>query len=442
MPVAVRPMNQRIAVIGGGMAGLAAGFLAHRAGCQVVVFEARQGFGMDAHALSLHGGRVDVPLRVMSREGWRSVLALAADVGVATFGVDTHVSCSRGEGRSWFRSGRLPLTGWPFVGSWRYLNRDALRVALGMAKLSRATRAIPADAHSASLQDFLENEHIDPLIWRGLVLPLLITICTCDEADLLRWPAAQLLAMLDQIMHGPRLLRLQGGTSALASALARDLEHCSGSPVACVQEQDSRVLVRNARGDGGLFDRVIVATQANQLGFLQDQAQHTEREVLADIRYASGELVVHADERFLPRARRDWTALNFRTDEDLRRAMFTVWVNAVEPSLTGRPVVLQTWNPLFAPQERCVHARVPLQRAVVHSGTAAILRQLEDWHRQPGRRIFYCGSWAHPGVPLLETAVRSARTVVDLVLRDTLQGKQLPPPTEPSPVEPARQTGH
>ena len=122
--------------------------------------------------------------------------------------------------------------------------------------------------------------------------------------------------------------------------------------------------------------------------------------------------------------------------------MFTVWVNAVEPSLTARPVVLQTWNPLFAPEARCVHARVPLQRAVVHAGTAAILAQLEDWHRQPGRRIFYCGSWAHPGVPLLETAVRSAQKVVDIVLREQLQGGPVRPPAEPSLVEPVRKTGH
>jgi len=41
--------------------------------------------------------------------------------------------------------------------------------------------------------------------------------------------------------------------------------------------------------------------------------------------------------------------------------------------------------------------------------------QLSSWHRQPGRRVFFCGSWAHEGVPLLESAVRSARNVVDLI---------------------------
>jgi predicted NAD/FAD-binding protein len=32
---------------------------------------------------------------------------------------------------------------------------------------------------------------------------------------------------------------------------------------------------------------------------------------------------------------------------------------------------------------------------------------------QPGRRVWFCGSQAQPGVPLLESAVRSAYAVAD-----------------------------
>jgi len=59
--------------------------------------------------------------------------------------------------------------------------------------------------------------------------------------------------------------------------------------------------------------------------------------------------------------------------------------------------------------------RQPLQRAVVNGGTGTILEALRGWHTQPGRRLFYCGSWAHDGVPLLESAVRSAQAVVALL---------------------------
>lgn len=405
-------MSLAIAVIGSGMAGLAAAYGCQRNGHQVTVFEAQEGHGMDAHALSVEGGLVDVPLRVMSRESWPGVLALASAVGVGTYEVSTYSSCSWRDQSTWFRSGQLPGFDWPFVGSWRYLNGRALRIALGLRKLAKVTRTLELQQSRLTLGEVLAEYPMDPVFWRGLVLPILTTICTCEEEHLLAWPAVQLLNQLHSIVHGSTLLRLQGGTSALAERLAQHLTFHSGSPVMQVRTEEHGFRVRNERGEGGLFDRVIIATQANQLDFLPEQTFAEERRILGDIRFASGELWVHQDQRFLPARPADWTALNFQMDRQMHKAMFSVLVNQVEPSLTDRAPVLQTWNPLFEPDPGTVLARIPFERAVVHQGTAKVHEHLRQWHATPGRKVFFCGSWAHEGVPLLESAVRSADTVV------------------------------
>lgn len=405
-------MSLSIAVIGSGMAGLAAAHGCRRNGHQVTVFEAQDGHGMDAHALAVEGGLVDVPLRVMSRDSWPSVLALANAVGVGTYEVNTYSSCSWRDQSTWFRSGQLPGVDWPFIGSWRYLNGRAVRIALGLRKLARLTRALEAQQSRQTLAEVLVEHPMDPLFWRGLVLPILTTICTCDEQHLMAWPAVQLLHQLHDIVHGSTLLRLQGGTSVLAQRLAQNLTFYSGSPVLQMLTEGQDLRVRNKRGDGGLFDRVIIATQANHLGFLDGQAFAEERRVLGGIRFDAGELWVHQDLRFLPARPADWTALNFQMDRQMHKAMFTVLVNQLEPSLVDRAPVMQTWNPLFEPDPCRVLARIPFERAVVHQGTAKVHEHLRQWHATPGRKVFFCGSWAHEGVPLLESAVRSADTVV------------------------------
>lgn len=164
-----------------------------------------------------------------------------------------------------------------------------------------------------------------------------------------------------------------------------------------------------------MFDRVIVATQANQLSFLDDSQFGEEKAALENIGFASGALWVHQDPRLMPSRKQDWTALNFLMDEALEKPMFTVWVNQVEPMLKGRAPVFQTWNPLFEPDPDRVLARVPLERAVVHPGTAGVHEALGRWHRQADRRVFFCGSWAFEGVPLLESAVRSGNAVVEAI---------------------------
>jgi predicted NAD/FAD-binding protein len=413
--MAERGITYSIAVIGSGMAGLAAAYRARCAGHNVTVFETHNSLGMDAHSLNVNGGLVDVPLRVMSPESWPSLLALAKEVGVGTFNVQTHTSCSWANRHTWFRSGEVPLLRWPFIGSWRYINRRALRMGLGIWQLRRLTRQLEHHSNDATLADILQQYHFDPLFWRGLVLPILTTICTCEEKHLLNWPAAQLLSLLNGILHSSQLCRLEGGTSALVQALAKGLPLYSGSPVVQVKTSRQAVDVYNERGEGGMFDRVIVATQANQLSFLDDGQFGKERKILQNIGFDSGELWVHQDTRFMPLKQQDWTALNFQMDEGLEKPMFTVWVNQVEPTQQNRAPVFQTWNPLFEPEPDTVLARIPLQRAVVTPGTAQVHKALNLWHRQTGRKVFFCGSWAYKGVPLLESAVRSANAVVSLI---------------------------
>jgi uncharacterized protein len=415
-------MSLKVAVIGSGMAGLAAARGCHEAGFDVTMFESCSGFGMSAHSMQVEGGIVDVPLRVMGEGNWQHTLALARRMGMGTFAADVRVSCNWMDRRTWFRSAHMPLTGWPMFGSWRHVGPRGLRLGIGLLRLARRTRRLRSEAGDMLLDEFAWRHAPDRLFWRGLVLPILSTICTCDEEHLDNWPATQLLELLDDVLHSGELVRLDGGTARLAEALGKGIHCINGSEVRLVRQLDHGIEVVNASGEGGRYDRVIVATQANQLDFLDLEQFGEERGLLAGIRYANGELVVHRDERFMPARKSDWCALNFMMDRRLEDSMFTVWVNAVEPSLEGKPAVFQTWNPRFEPLEDQVIARVPMQRAVVTRRTDDILEQVERWHDRPDRRLFYCGSWAHPGVPLLETAVRSAEAVVARLSKQSVSG--------------------
>ncbi len=424
-------MTQRIAIIGSGMAGLAAGWMLQRAGHDVMVFESHPHRGMDAHTLDLDSGYVDVPLRVMSPHAWGNVLALSEQVGVPTFEVDTYATCSWSDGETWFRSSRLQVKNWslPWAGAPYLTHAETWIMLRGFWRLWRAHRQLTDPR--LTLQEFAERERFDPIFWNGLILPLLITICTCTQETLNRWPALELLTLLQKIVHGRRLLRLQGGTRKLVGRLGERLNFRSGSPVESVEVRPEGVTVRNARNESGIFDRLICAVQANHLDFLGD-AFRRERKLLRDIPYDSGTLWVHRDPSFMPRNRQDWTALHYQIDRNLERAMFTVWVNPVEPTLAEAEPVFQTWSPWREPVPESVLAQVPLQRAVVGRENAQVLRQLDEMHAEPGRRVFFCGSYAAPGVPLLESAVRSAMNVVAQL------GAQTPWEPQPSSSNPSR----
>jgi len=405
----------RIAVVGSGMAGLAAAHGCSALGHSVTLFESQASHGMAAHTLEIDGGRVDIPLRVMGEGPWDETLALARSVGVDSFATEVRLSCSLIGGETWMRSRYMPVTGWPMVGSWRYLGLNSLRCSIGMARLMLAARMLGRDERDRPLTEFLARHDPDRLFWRGVMLPVLGTICTCKEQQLNDWPAGQLLSLLDSISRQGRLRRLTGGTARLAEALAEGSSLIAGAAVSLAREDQQGVLVAVQGQAPKRFDRVIVATQANQLDFLDETQFGDERDYLARIPYVEGELVVHRDQQAMPCRESDWTALNLLTDPDLDQSMFTVWVNAVEPSLAGKAPVFQSWDPIIELDPDQVISRIPLQRAVVNPSSLEVPETLRRWHQQPGRRVFYCGAWAHEGVPLLETAVRSAKAVVEQI---------------------------
>ena len=73
--------------------------------------------------------------------------------------------------------------------------------------------------------------------------------------------------------------------------------------------------------------------------------------------------------------------------------------------------VFQTINPLVQPQKESVLARISLQRPVVSQHTYQLWEQLAQIQNAPGRRIWFAGSYASEGLPLLETGVRSAKQI-------------------------------
>ncbi len=219
-------------------------------------------------------------------------------------------------------------------------------------------------------------------------------------------------------MSTSRSRRVSGGNRSLVDKLLAHapgrtpLELRTGEAVLAVSPASDGVTVTTAT-HSERFDRVVVATQANQTSFLDGAAYARERALLGRFPYVEGQLVTHHDPRFMPRRRADWAPINYLLEpaRDGAASMWTVWLNPVEPSLARSTDTFQSWQPLFEPAPGSVVARVTLQRAVVTADSLRALLDLADLQAEPGRRLSFCGSYAAAGVPLLESAVRSAISV-------------------------------
>lgn len=85
----------------------------------------------------------------------------------------------------------------------------------------------------------------------------------------------------------------------------------------------------------------------------------------------------------------------------------------MQSALKGAPDVFQTVHPLIAPAAEKVLASARFERSVVDAASDAALDAIDRLHEERDRRVWFCGSYARAGIPLLESAVASSTRVVD-----------------------------
>ncbi|TCH63277.1 FAD-binding protein [Acinetobacter sp. ANC 4862] len=426
-----------IAVIGSGMAGLAAARILKDAGHSITIFEALPGRGMDSHSIEFEGGLIDAPLRVMNPHLWKNTLSLATYLGIPTFPVRTYMACSwlfEDRTETWLTTTRSRIGNFPIINNRKGLQQYGWRLVKGMLQLKAAiTRFFKSKNQDITLAEFINNNDIEEVFWHGAVMPVLYTICTCNPKTIGEWPAKPLLTFLRQLTDGDALLRLQGGTPALVDKLIEGIEIHNSSAITQVKEQENGVLVENALCEQRIFDRVIVATPTNKIEtFLNNEQFADDIELLKKFKFEQGQLVIHTDQTVMPPKRKDWAVLSYMMDRKFTRQQFTVWLNSVEPSLVGKNPVFQTWQPVTDIDPKKIISSVTLTRAVVDSQTVALNKELQQRHKDLNRKVFYCGSWSCDGLPLLESAVTSAIHIAE-ILNAPLPFMGLKPKVEVAP---------
>lgn len=410
-----------IAVIGGGIAGLVAAWrLSARHAVTLFERHAEPGFVASAVAVdgAMPGLRVDVPLRVFYPGYYPTLTRLYADLGVATEPVDYATTFCDADGRAYFRWRNLRWGRWslPAVRPQGLASARARRIVAGALRFQARARAA-ARAGGDALGDtdigaFVQAERIAPEFVEGLLLPAIATIGTCSTEDARAYPAAVVCGYAAAGLARQSVRRACDGADAVAARLLAGIHRvrCSAGVQAVRRLPGGGVSVWHAGGEER-FDHAVFATQANQALALLADAAPDEHAALAAFRYRALEVLMHRDAALMPPNRADWSPVNARVSPEHAQPESTIWINRVQPALREAPPLFQTVMPQRAPRAGHVIGQARFERPLVDASTAAALAALQRLHAQPGRNLWWCGSYAEAGVPLLESAVRSALAV-------------------------------
>ncbi len=410
----------KIAVVGSGIAGLSAAWLLSQ-NDQVTIFEKFGQLGMDAHSLEVQGeqasARIDVPLRVFFDGFYPNLTALYKALGVEFKPVNYAASFGALNGRTYFRYdnfkvGRFAL---PFLKGNQSINLRALRIGWEILRLFRQSPRSIAEgiADETTLEEYLQRHNYSRAFAEGFLYPAFSGICTCSHASIKAYPARVVLEYLNSGLLFSSVRRVTLGTQEVVKLLAEEVHAVHlRSQVKGVFQTDAGVAVHTSE-QTSTFDHVVLATQANQTARILQNASPAERELLASFSYEPSRVVVHADTRLAPPGgEAQWAPVNFLLSNRGFAPMATIWMNAIQP-MPGAGPVFQTWNPVIEPEPSLVLGEAEFERPVVSQESIKGLDRLAVLHQQKDRRIWFCGSYASHGIPLLESATTSAVCIAE-----------------------------
>lgn len=316
---------QTVAVIGSGVAGLVAAYVAARGGAHVTLYEAQTKLGGHADTTVVREGTrewaIDTGFIVHNRQTYPVLCRLFEELDVAT--QESEMSMSIVDdvtGLEW--AGARGLRG--VFPTWRHLLRPRyVRMLREIPKFHRQAKALLAqpddDASShQTLRAFLAAGGFSDYFLRHFMEPLVAAVWSCDPAVALEYPARYLFAFLQHhgmlsVFGSPTWRTVSGGSREYVSRVAATLEDVRlGRAVTSVYEHDDGVEVVDSELDQARFDAVVIATHPMQALRMLAMPTALQHEVLAAMPYSTNRAILHTDASLMPRSRRTWSSWNFR----------------------------------------------------------------------------------------------------------------------------------
>lgn len=405
----------KVAVIGGGIAGVSAAWSLHRSGHPVEIFERGPALGGNAKTFrwSVDSGEAESPLLVIAwpEKFYHNYLRLLEELGIETTSMPIAYFVKHPRG-IFCQDGRTELHQ-QLAGDFRRWDR-----------LIRITRRIndfflPKDRHESLYHfSFLNPLNLIPLyplmrafgisarFWDSVFVPI---HCASLITTSMKGVPAVIAPLLEGILSLERPCRMGTWVGSPRPVFERMTEPFrngvhTGCEVTAVRRRAGAFEIECATGELFRADHVVFACQTSSILAALEKPSWLERMLLGRIRYVDDDdptfsrFVVHSDTSIFPEEHRDRILSEFNTYTEVAqdgRLECTFVVSARNPALKdlGRPMLV-TFNSQKAIGK--VEAEIELPNPT-HSLSLGNLTRMMLMRLLQGRHgIYYCGSFTTP----------------------------------------------
>lgn len=418
----IESRRQRIAVIGGGVAGIAAAHLLSR-DHHVTLLEKGEYLGGHTHTIVIPSGPdagtpVDTGFIVFNQAAYPHFLSFLNELGVASRPTEMSFSFYCQASGFLYAGNNLRGLFAQAANAWSPRFYHFLWEIVRFCRLGQADVDSPEDL--GSLDDYIRRHRFHPFMVDNYLRPMAAAIWSTPTAEVTAFPALAFLRFfknhgLFELWNRPQWRTVVGGSHSYVQAFGKIFpgEIRLAAEVGQVLREETGVRLRLADGSDEMFDQVVIASHADQALRLLGDASAEERRLLGPWTYEENHTVLHRDQRVMPPRKAAWASWNFRRqdlDNRVQPAYVSYWMNLLQ-GLRSESDYLVTLNRPEGYDERQVVARMLYHHPCYTRASMATQNELPSLNG--ANRTWFCGSYF--GYGFHEDAVRSSyQTVAQL----------------------------
>ncbi len=274
-----------------------------------------------------------------------------------------------------------------------------------LTEIIRFIRKTKEDYDNKRLEDitlgrFLKQFNFSDAVIQQFVIPMAAAIWSSPDTAMMEFPMKTFARFYSN--HGllalgnhPSWHFIPGGSHTyVKSFLARFNGHAiTNQPVKNIKRENKEVVLTLADGRKVTYDRVIIATHADEaLAMLYDPSPE-ETALLSPWKYSKNDTWLHTDRSFMPPSKRAWASWNYTrkrkgaTDSPIT---VTYYMNRLQQLKTKRDYFV-TLNPDEEIPESKVIRRISYTHPVFDPGAFDTQKDLAGLNGQ--RQTCFCGSY-------------------------------------------------
>lgn len=406
--------DKSVAIIGTGIAGLSASWLLSRE-YNITVYEKNNRIGGHSNTCYVDKTAVDTGFIVYNEKNYPNLISLFNYLGVKSCNTDMSFAASLD---SFEYSGK---DFWSLIAEKKNLFRPRFWIMLKdiIRFYKQASSMIKeGNIEDITLGNFLSKYRYSNSFQIYHLLPLASSIWSAPIENMLNFPLKSFIYFsnnhgLLQLKNRPQWRTVIGGSQQYVKKLISSFEDriYIGRGVHSVWTANGFVYVKDNFNNIDKFDKVIIASHANETLKMLKNPTLPEKNLLDKFAYQSNKVVLHKDVTLMPKNKNCWSSWNYTADRKvLNKFCVTYWMNRLQ-NLDSHTNYFVTLNPMIMPRKDSIIKVFSYDHPIFDKN--AILAQRLIWNIQGKRNIWFCGSYF--GYGFHEDALQSGLKVAESI---------------------------